>query len=284
MDPIAKWVGIPEIAGENEQLNMFIQMPEENWESGYRLEKITVSDEDGNLIEELTTNVIGVPFVDSEPLQSGGSRYYTCMYHMPASNIVLSASFLEPAHECPCAMFEDMPDYGTTEHDAIDWAYTHEPPLTSGTSATTFGTYNTVTRAQALTFLWIAMGSPEPTSSVNPFTDVKEGKWYTKAVLWAVEKGITSGTSATTFGTNKTCNRGEILTFLYAALDRPGYTIENPYSDVQMGKGYTDAAIWAYENGIEKGEDGLFNRRTNCTRVSTITYIYRAVTGNGLIE
>ena len=184
---------------------------------------------------------------------------------------------------CPCAQFEDMPAYGTPEHEAIDWAFTHEPyQVTAGMSATRFGTGETVTRAQAMVFLWAAMGKPAATSTENPFEDVQAGKWYTDAILWAVEKGITSGTDATHFSPNKTCNRGEILTFLYATKERPAYTIDNPYTDVPENKWYEPAALWAYENGIEKGENGQFNYRTDCTRDSTVLYIYRALEGKAL--
>ena len=128
------------------------------------------------------------------------------------------------------------------------------------------------------------MGKPAPTSTENPFVDVKSGNWYTKAILWAVENGITSGTDKTHFSPNKTCNRGEILTFLYAAKERPGYTIDNPYTDVPNSKWYKAAALWAYENGIEKGADGKFAYKTACTRAATVLYIYRALEGKALAE
>ena len=186
---------------------------------------------------------------------------------------------------CPCAQFEDIPAYGTPEHEAIEWAFTHKPyQVTAGTDKTHFSPNDTVTRAQAMVFLWAAMGKPAPTSTENPFVDVKSGKWYTKAILWAVENGITSGTDKTHFSPNKTCNRGEILTFLYAAKERPGYTIDNPYTDVPNSKWYKAAALWAYENGIEKGADGKFAYKTACTRAATVLYIYRALEGKALAE
>ena len=117
------------------------------------------------------------------------------------------------AHDCPCKDFVDMPEFGTPEHDAIDWAFTHG--ITAGVNATHFGGDKVVTRAQAMTFLWNSYGCPEPESTSCPFTDVKPGKYYYKAVLWALENGVTSGMSDTAFGTNSTCTRGQIITFLY---------------------------------------------------------------------
>lgn len=105
---------------------------------------------------------------------------------------------------CPCSTFADMPAYGTCEHEAIDWAYTHKPfTLTAGTSSITFSPDAIVTRAQALTFLWRAAGKPEPASTTCPFADIASDAYYRKAVLWGVEKGITCGTSPTTFSPKK---------------------------------------------------------------------------------
>lgn len=181
-------------------------------------------------------------------------------------------------HACPCAQFVDMPPYGTPEHEAIDWAFTHTPyQVTAGMDETHFCPNDTVTRAQAMTFLWAAKDKPAPKATTSPFTDVKISKWYAKPILWAVENGITVGTGDNKFSPNKTCNRAEMLTFLYAMLGKPGYTIPNPYSDVSNSKWYKAAAIWAYENGVEQGENGKFNYKTPCTRASTVLYLYRAL-------
>ena len=178
---------------------------------------------------------------------------------------------------CPCSNFKDMPAEGTVEHEAIDWAYTHEPALTAGTSSITFSPEATVTRAQALTFLWRAVGMPEPATSVCPFVDVKSDAYYRKAVLWAVENGITSGTSRTTFSPGQTCSRAEILTFLWRAMGSPSYSHENSFTDVQNGKWYFCAASWAHDALVEVGENGSFHPKTPCTRAATILYIYRAL-------
>ena len=179
---------------------------------------------------------------------------------------------------CPCAHFVDVPEVGTPEHEAIDWAYTHAPyQITVGMDETHFGTDVIVTRAQAMTFLWAAKDKPTCETTVSPFTDVKIKKWYAKAILWAVENGITVGTGNNKFSPDKTCNRAEMLTFLYAALGKPSSTAENPYSDVSNSAWYKNAAIWAYENGIEQGDNGCFRYNTPCTRASTVLYIYRAL-------
>ena len=179
--------------------------------------------------------------------------------------------------DCPCANFQDMPAEGSSEHEAIDWAYTHAPALTAGTSSITFSPDRTVTRSMALTFLWKALGAPEPKTHVCPFVDVELDSYYYKVVLWAVENGITAGTSTTTFSPNQTCNRSEILTFIWRALGSPTSNHGNPFSDVKDGKWYAQTAAWAYDNRIEVGIQGAFNPKTPCTRASTILYIYRAL-------
>ena len=179
--------------------------------------------------------------------------------------------------DCPCANFRDMPAEGSSEHEAIDWAYTHEPRLTVGTGSITFSPNQTVTRAMALTFLWRAAGMPEPKSNSCPFDDVPGDSYYRQAVLWAVENGITCGTSRTTFSPGKTCCRAEILTFLWRAIGSPAYSCDNNFSDVKNGKWYFSAASWARDALVEAGESGRFLPNTPCTRASTILYIYRAL-------
>ena len=172
-------------------------------------------------------------------------------------------------------------------YDAVLWAYYHYPvQITNGTDDTHFSPAGTVTRAQAVTFLWRAVGQPDPASTSNPFKDNKSGKFYYSAVLWAYHNDpqITDGTSTTTFSPNSTCNRAQIITFLWRALGQPEPTISNPYSDVKTGKYYTKAAIWAYEKGIEKGESGKFNHNTPCTRASIVLYMYRFYTGRDLAK
>ena len=187
-------------------------------------------------------------------------------------------------HDCPCAAFEDMPEYGTPEHEAIDWAFTQG--YTAGIDETHFGTGKSLSRAETATFLWTVSGKPEINEAdfENPFTDVKPGKWYTKYVLWAKSQGLVDGYEDGTFRPNSELNRGEILTLLYAWAGKPSVEgVENPYSDVAPGKWYEAPAIWAYSEGIEQGENGLFARNTLVTRETFVLYLYRYMTHNQLL-
>ena len=161
--------------------------------------------------------------------------------------------------------------------DPVLWAV--EEGITTGTSATTFDPNGKCARAIVVTFLWRAAGSPEPTTNVNPFTDVKESDFYYKAVLWAVENGITTGTSATTFSPTELCNRATVVTFLYRAMGSPAVsTTENPFSDVKVDSWYGPAVLWAVENGITNGMgDGTFGVGSTCTRAQVVTFLYRTL-------
>ena len=155
----------------------------------------------------------------------------------------------------------------------------HDPQITSGTSATTFSPDNGATRAQVVTFLWRAAGSPEPQTGTNPFTDVPDGKYYTKPVLWAVEEGITTGTSATTFSPNKTCTRGEFVTFLYRFAGSPSIgDVDNPFEDVDEGRFYYRPVLWAVEQKITAGTSATtFSPKKICTRGEIVTFLYRCL-------
>ncbi len=163
----------------------------------------------------------------------------------------------------------------------VAWAVANK--ITAGMDKTHFAPTQTVTRAQAMTFFWAAQKKPKFKNASTQFVDVKKTDWFYKSVMWAVENGVTAGTDATHFSPNKTCNRGEILAFLYAALKKPKVSIKNPYKDVS-NQWYKKAALWAWANGIEKGESGKFNASTPCTRGSVVTYLYRFKTGMGLAE
>ena len=175
-------------------------------------------------------------------------------------------------------VFSDV-QYGKYYYDAVLWAY--YSGITKGTDDTHFGPNKTCTREQIVTFLWKACGSPEPASASNPFTDVKAGKYYYKAVLWAVEKGITSGVTADKFGVGRPCAREQAMTFLWKASGspRPAST-DNPFTDVKAGKYYYDAVLWAAENNITDGVgNGLFGVGRTCTRGQIVTFLY-ALMGN----
>ena len=166
----------------------------------------------------------------------------------------------------------------------VMWAL--DEAVTGGVDENHFVPNQTVMRSDSMVFFWAAKGRPGFTSTAKTFKDVKKKHWAYPAVMWAVENGITGGTDAagTYFSPNRTCTRCEILQFLYAAMGKPGYTIANPYSDVKNKHWYKDGAIWAYENGLEKGENGKFNAMTPCTRASVVTYLFRYETGEELAE
>ena len=173
--------------------------------------------------------------------------------------------------------FSDVPE-GQYYCDPVMWAV--EQGITTGTGdGTTFSPDRACTRAQVVTFLWRAAGSPEPQSMNHSFTDVKAGSYYEKAVIWAVENGITSGKgSSTTFQPDTTCNRSEVVTFLWRAKDKPApETTVNPFPDVPAGSYYEQAVLWAVENGITTGKgNGSFAPTEACTRAHVVTFLYRA--------
>ncbi len=157
-------------------------------------------------------------------------------------------------------------------HDAVLWAY--ENSITTGTSDTTFGPKDTCTRGQVVTFLWRAKGCPEPTSKNNPFTDVKETDYFYKAVLWAVEQGITNGVTATTFGPKDTCSSGHIVTFLWRANGKPAATGNSALAEANPGQWYTDAIAWADTAGLLSSSDVAFAPKNNSPRADVVTYLY----------
>ena len=173
----------------------------------------------------------------------------------------------------PASGFYDVSDNSYYAQPVL-WAV--ENGVTAGTGAWTFGPKDTCTRAQVMTFLWRAAGSPEPTRADNPFTDIKEGKYYYKAVLWAVEKKITAGTSSTTFGPNAPCTRGQVVTFLWRYEGEPtATTSNNPFEDVKTGAYYEKAVIWALETGITAGTSATtFSPDATCTRAQVVTFLY----------
>ena len=176
-------------------------------------------------------------------------------------------------------LFEDVMDDSQYFFDPVYWAFESDPQITTGTSETKFSPDAGCTRAQVVTFLWRAAGEPEPTSTANPFVDVKEGAYYYKAVLWAVEQGITTGTTATTFRPDQTCTRGQIVTFLwrYSGKPKPEKN-ENPFADVAAGQYYCDAVLWAVEKGITNGTTPTtFRPDQTCTRAQIVTFLYRAM-------
>ena len=169
--------------------------------------------------------------------------------------------------------FVDVPA-GSYYEDAVDWAV--ENGITQGTDDTHFSPDGICTRAQAVTFLWRAAGSPEPETRAMPFTDVPVGSYYYDAVLWAVENGITKGTSDTTFSPNMTCTRAQIVAFLWRSEKSPAAGTANPFADVKSTAYYADAVLWAVKEDITKGTTSTtFSPDADCTRAQIVTFLWR---------
>ena len=163
---------------------------------------------------------------------------------------------------------------GSYYEDAVDWAVGNG--ITQGTDATHFSPDGICTRAQAVTFLWRAAGSPKPETRTMPFTDIPAGSYYYDAVLWTVENGITKGTSDTTFSPNMTCTRAQIVAFLWRSEKSPAAGTANPFADVKSTAYYADAVLWAVKEDITKGTTSTaFSPNTDCTRAQIVTFLWR---------
>ena len=171
--------------------------------------------------------------------------------------------------------FTDIAE-GAYYYDPVLWAV--QNAITTGVSATEFGPDSPCNRGQVVTFLWRAAGKPAPASSSNPFTDVAADAYYYEAVLWAVEKGITTGLSATEFGPDSLCNRGQIVTFLWRAAGKPApVSSNNPFADVAADAYYYEAVLWAVGKGITSGVSATeFAPDTTCIRAQVVTFLYRS--------
>ncbi len=160
----------------------------------------------------------------------------------------------------------------------VQWAADRR--ITSGTSETKFSPKAKCTRAQVVTFLWRANGCPEPTKTENPFEDIKKKDYYYKAVLWAVENGVTTGLTKTSFAPNETCTRAQVATFLWRAQGNPKPQSEkNPFEDIRASAYYYDAVLWAVENDVTQGVgNDKFAPKDSCTRAQIVTFLFRAIT------
>ena len=204
----------------------------------------------------------------------GGVTITDNKFTMPAEDVEVQAVFEKdaPISKHP---FLDVPA-GAYYEDAVVWAV--GKGITSGTNATTFDPNGTCTRAQAVTFLWRAAGSPTPKTKLMPFPDVPVGSYYWNAVLWAIEQGITEGTSYLTFSPNDSCTRAQIVTFLWRAKGNPAVSGSAPFTDVAPDAYYAAAVTWAEKNGITGGiGNGLFGSNNTCTRAQIVTFLYRAM-------
>jgi len=163
--------------------------------------------------------------------------------------------------------------------DAADWAA--ENGITAGTSDAVFSPNMVCTRAQAVMFLWRAVGSPAPESKEMPFVDVAANAYYRDAVLWAVENGITAGTSESTFSPDQNCSRAQIVTFLWRTQGSPVLERENPFADVKDDAYYIAPVLWAVENGITAGtSESTFSPDAECSRAQIVTFLWRCL-GDG---
>ena len=229
---------------------------------------LTVDPDKGYVLDTLTV----LDGKDKELKLTEKNGKYT--FTMPASKVTVEATFKAsaPTGKNP---FIDVPA-GSYYEDAVIWAV--DKGITTGTSATTFNPNGICTRAQAVTFLWRAAGSPAPKTKVMPFADVKAGSYYYDAVLWAVEQGITKGTSDTMFSPDATCTRAQIVTFLWRANGSPAVSGNSAFTDVAADAYYAAAVTWAEKNDVTGGiGGGLFGSNNNCTRAQIVTFLYRAM-------
>ena len=224
-------------------------------DSGYVLETLTVTDKNGN---ELT-------------LKDKGNGKYT--FTMPAGKVEVKATFMED--NSVLNFFYDVPN-GAYFYEAVKWAV--ENGITDGVGDNLFAPGQPCTRAQIVTFLWRAAGSPEP-KTASSFTDVSASAYYAKAVAWAVENGITNGMTATMFAPDATCTRGQSVTFLYRALKGTASGSTN-FTDVKSDAFYADAINWAVANNVTNGTSNTtFSPNADCTRAEIVTFLYRAYQG-----
>ena len=220
---------------------------------GYELGSLAVKDANGNLL----------------PLTDLGNGKFS--FVMPASKVSVEAEFVKIA----ATSFADVP-VNAYFADAVKWAV--DKGITNGLSDTMFGPYESCTRAQIVTFLWRAAGSPEP-KTASSFTDVPANAYYAKAVAWAVENGITNGMTETTFAPDATCTRGQSVTFLYRALKGTASGSTN-FTDVKSDAFYADAINWAVANNVTNGTSNTtFSPNADCTRAEIVTFLYRAYQG-----
>ena len=221
-------------------------------DSGYVLETLTVTDKNGN---ELT-------------LKDKGNGKYT--FTMPAGKVEVKATFMED--NSMLNFFYDVPN-NAYFYEAVKWAV--ENGITTGVGNDLFAPEQPCTRAQIVTFLWRAAGSPEP-KAMSSFADVSTDAYYAKAVAWAVENGITTGTTTSTFSPDATCTRAQAVTFLARALKAKAASAAE-FSDVPTGSYFADAVAWAAANGVTEGiGGGLFGSDNDCTRGQIVTFLYRA--------
>ena len=221
-------------------------------DSGYEIGSVTVLDSKGNELK----------------LTDKGEGKYT--FTMPAGKVEVKATFVKAGETSP---FVDVPA-DSYYFDAVKWA--QKLGITNGKANGLFGSNDPCTRGQIVTFLWRAAGSPEPKGAASGMSDVVSGSYYEKAVAWAIENGITTGTTASTFSPDATCTRAQAVTFLARALNAKAASAAE-FSDVPTDSYFADAVAWAAANGVTEGIGGsLFGSDNDCTRGQIVTFLYRA--------
>ena len=224
-------------------------------DDGFKLDDLTVTDKNGKELK----------------LTDKGNGKYT--FTMPASKVEVNATFVKEVEISP---FSDV-STSAYYYEAVKWA--QEKGITGGIGNGLFGPNQPCTRAQIVTFLWRAAGSPEP-KSMSSFSDVSADSYYAKAVAWAVENGITTGTGDGKFRPDATCTREQAVAFLYRASGSPAVSGGSAFSDVAANAYYADAVAWAEKNGVTGGiGGGLFGSGNTCTRAQIVTFLYRAYQG-----
>lgn len=224
-------------------------------DAGYQLDKLTVTDKNGNVLK----------------LTDKGDGKYS--FTMPDGKVEIKAVFAKKVENSP---FDDV-SADAYYNQAVQWA--QEKGITDGISSNLFGPKQPCTRSQIVTFLWRAAGSPEPKSTAAGMTDVVPGSYYAKAVAWAVENGITTGTAEGTFSPDATCTRAQAVTFLARAQNAKA-TGKTAFSDVPADSYFADAVAWAQANGVTTGtSETTFSPDSDCTRAQIVTFLYRANQG-----
>ena len=224
-------------------------------DAGYQLDKLTVTDKNGNVLK----------------LTDKGNGKYS--FTMPDGKVEVKAVFAKKVETSP---FDDV-SADAYYNKAVQWA--QEKGITDGISSDLFGPKQPCTRSQIVTFLWRAAGSPEPKGTAAGMTDVVPGSYYAKAVAWAVENGITTGTAEGTFSPDATCTRAQAVTFLARAQNAKA-TGKTAFSDVPADSYFADAVAWAQANGVTTGtSETTFSPDSDCTRAQIVTFLYRANQG-----
>ena len=290
--------GFPQVSGMKYEINTRVpfdkgeQYPDSTYYKPASIQRVTIQEINGKAFDENATYAV----VTNNFCSAGGDTYYAFkaassqfdtgipMDEMLMDYIgtelggVIGETYAEPQGRITQPfLFDDVKDPTVWYFKHVYWAL--ENGITSGTTATTFSPDAGCTRAQVATFLYAAAGKPEFQMPTETFTDVNEGDWYYKPVMWALSQGITSGMGDGTFGANATCTRAQIATFLYAAAGKPAFEMPTEtFTDVNEGDWYYKAVMWARANEITAGMgDGTFGSTSTCTRAQIVTFLHAYV-------